>query len=339
MDSTAKSDVMIDASVIVPTHNRLRLLPATIDSILRQQDVRLQLIIVNDGSADGTAMWIDRLAAQDPRVAPIHHERSRGPSAARNSGVAQATGRWIAFCDDDDLWAPDKLAAQLGALRASAARWACTSAVLVNEKLEIIGHQRVRGGEILSDLLQRNTIWSGSSVIAEAALLRELGGFDPVLSACEDWDLWIRLARHSPLAAVQRPLLAHRQSNGSLSGNIDEMRSGHSIVVTRYAALAAQRGVEVAEMDYERFLAKQLLRSGSRRQAAEIFARFFVRHRRWGDLPRVAAAAIAPRLTNHIGNRRAAAAVPPAWKMEVSSWLRPFRERPGYATQISSWLI
>lgn len=318
---------MIDASVIVPTHNRLRLLPATIDSILHQTDVRFQLIIVNDGSTDGTERWIGRLAASDRRITVIHHDKPQGPSAARNAGIARATGHWIAFCDDDDLWASDKLAAQLSALRASEARWACTSAVLVNENLEITGHQRVRGGEVLSDLIQRNTIWSGSSVIAEATLLRDLGGFDPMLNACEDWDLWIRLAQHSPLAAVERPLLAHRQSIGSLSANVDQMRFGRSVVVARYAALASQFDVEAADMDYERFLAKQLLRSGSGRQAAAIFARFVLEHRRWQDLPRIAAAAIVPRLTNYIGNRRAAAAVPPAWKIEVDAWLRQFREQ------------
>lgn len=318
---------MIDASVVVPTHNRLHLLPATIYSILHQKDVDFQLIIVNDGSTDGTERWIGRLAASHPRVTVINHEKPRGPSAARNAGIARATGRWIAFCDDDDLWASDKLAAQLNALRASAARWACTSAVLVNENLEIIGHQLVRGGEVLSDLIQRNTIWSGSSVIADATLLRDLGGFDPMLNACEDWDLWIRLAQQSPLAAVERPLLAHRQSSGSLSANVDQMRLGHSIVVSRYAALATPHEVEAADMDYERFLAKQLLRSGSGLKAAAIFARSFLEHRRWRDLPRIAAAAVAPRLTDHIGNRRAAAAVPPTWKVEVNNWLRRFREQ------------
>lgn len=317
---------MIDVSVVVPTHNRLPLLPATIDAVLGQRNVALQLIVVDDGSTDGTGAWLGRLVADKPSLTVVRHEVPRGPSSARNSGIARAAGRWTAFCDDDDLWAPDKLADQLASFQAGSARWGCTGAVLVNARLDVIGHQRVKGGQVLSDVLQRNTIWSGSSVIAETSLLQELGGFDPILGACEDWDLWIRLARASPLAAVERPLLAHRQSSGSLSSRVDVMRNGHATVVARYATLA-RRGASLCNVDYERYLAKQLMRSGKRSQAAVILARAFLQHRQWRDLLRAVNAAMAPRLTCQIGDRRAASAVPAAWKTEVDGWLKPFRER------------
>lgn len=317
---------MIDVSVVIPSHNRLPLLPATIDSVLGQRNVTLQLIVVDDGSTDGTGAWLGSLVAEKPSLTVVRHEAPRGPSSARNSGIARAVGHWTAFCDDDDLWAPDKLANQLAAFRGSPARWGCTSAVLVNARLDVIGYQRVKGGEVLSDLLQRNTIWSGSSVIAETSLLQELGGFDPTLGACEDWDLWIRLARVCPLAVVERPLLAHRQSSGSLSSRMDAMRNGHATVFARYRTLA-QRGVSVSDVDYDRYLAKQLLRAGKRGQAASILARAFLEHRQWRDLLRAVTAAMAPRLTCQIGDRRAASAVPAAWKAEVDVWLKPFRER------------
>jgi glycosyltransferase involved in cell wall biosynthesis len=119
------------------------------------------------------------MAATDSRIKVVHHETPRFVSNARNAGVGQASGRWAAFCDDDDLWARDKLASQLAALRASSARWGCTGVVVVDDRLEITGHYTVEGGAAFLRLLEVNTIPTGSSMIAELGLVREVGGFDP----------------------------------------------------------------------------------------------------------------------------------------------------------------
>lgn len=317
---------MVDVTVIVPTHNRRRILPQAVHSILRQQGVSIELIAVDDGSTDETGAWLDRLAAGDARVRVVHHAQPRFISGARNAGIAQAAGRWVAFCDDDDLWAPDKLATQLAAMRASSARWACTGIVAVDEDLAVIGHGHVKGGDVLAGLLESNGIPTGSTVIAEHDLVRDVGGFDPALRGSEDWDLWIRLAQHSPLAAVDRPLVAYRLSRQSLSMDVGPMRAGRLVIAERYAALAARHGVASDEAGHERYLAKQLLRAGARWRAASIFTSLAVRHGRWRELPRVAAALIAPRATDRIGQARAAAAVPALWRQEVELWLRPIRE-------------
>jgi len=316
---------MVDVTVVIPTHNRLRLLRAAIASVLNQQAVSLEVVVVDDGSTDGTGAWLDRRAAQDARIKVVHHERPKFLPAARNAGIAHASARWVAFCDDDDLWAPDKLASQLRALSSNAAGWACTGLVVVDEELEIIGHHRVRGGDVLSDLLQGNTITSGSTVIADLDLVRRVGGFDPTLRASEDWDLWIRLAQHSQLAAVDRPLIAYRQGIASMSMDVERMRASRAIIVDRYAPIAAQQAVRSTEVTHERFLAKQLLRAGSGRKAASIFASLVVKHRQWRELPRAPAALIAPRWTDRLGTARATAAVPPAWKIEADGWLRSMR--------------
>lgn len=326
---------MIDVTVIVPTHNRRRILAQAVNSILRQHGVSLELIVVNDASTDETRPWLDWLAAADPRVKVVHHVRPRFMSGARNVGIRCATGRWVAFCDDDDLWAPDKLATQLTALRASSARWGCTGVAVVNEDLRVIGHHHVRGGEVLAALLKSNGIPTASSVIVERHLVRLVGGFDPTLRGSEDWDLWIRLAQHSPLAAVDRPLIAYRLGRQSLSMNVDPMRAGRLVIAERYAALAAAHGVEPDEAGHERHRARQLLRAGARWRTASIFGTPAFRHRRWRELPRVAAALIAPRMTDRIGQARAAAAVPAAWRQEVEGWLRPIREASQASVQRS----
>jgi glycosyltransferase involved in cell wall biosynthesis len=288
--------------------------------------VSLELIVVNDGSTDGTGPWLDRIAAIDSRIQIVHHERPLQISSARNAGIRCASGRWVAFCDDDDLWAPDKLASQLAALHAERAAWGCTGVVVVNEQLEIIGHHHVEGGEVLARLLQLNTIPTGSSVIAELDLVRDVGGFDPALRGSEDWDVWIKLAQRSPLAAVDRPLIAYRLGTQSLSLDGDRMRTGSSIVVARYAALAARLGVKPDQAFHERYIAKQLLRGGARLQAASTFARLAFTHRRWRELPRAVTALMAPHLTDRIGAARAAQRVPAAWRRDAEQWTAPFRE-------------
>jgi glycosyltransferase involved in cell wall biosynthesis len=316
---------LVDVTVVVPTHNRRQLVAQAVHSILRQEGVSLELVVVDDGSTDGTGPWLDRIAATDSRIKIVHHERPRFISSARNAGIAKASGRWVAFCDDDDLWAPDKLSSQLAALRASSARWGCTGVVVVDEHLEIIGHHHVEGGEVLGRLLEVNTIPTGSSVIAELGLMREIGGFDPVLRGSEDWDVWIKLGQHSPLAAVDRPLIAYRLGAQSLSMDVNRMRTGRAIIVDRHAALAARHGARPDEASHERYLAKQLLRGGRRLQAAAIFTSLAFKHRRWRELPRAAAALVAPHLTDRLGRSRATADVPPAWRREAETWIQPIR--------------
>lgn len=323
---------MVDVTVVVPTHNRRQLVAQAIHSILHQKGVSLELVVVDDGSTDGTGTWLDGIATADSRIKVVHHERPRFISSARNAGIAKASGRWVAFCDDDDLWAPDKLSSQLAALRACSARWGCAGVVVVDERLEIVGHHNVKGGEILSRLLEVNTIPTGSSVIAELSLIREIGGFDPVLRGSEDWDVWIKLGQHSPLAAVDRPLIAYRLGAQSLSMDVNRMRTGRSIIVDRYAALAARHSARPDEASHERYLAKQLLRGGSRLQAASIFASLAFKHRRWRELPRAAAALVAPRLIDRLGRSRATAEVPVAWRCEAEAWIQPIRA--AYRTEV-----
>src|SRR5690349_7802408 len=125
---------MYDVSVVVPTHNRRHLVSAASSSILGQAGVSIELIVVDDGSVDGTGPWVDCLAADDSRIKIVHHDRPRFMSGARNAGIARASSRWVALCDDDDLWAPNKLATQLQALRSSSACWSCTGDVTVDEE-------------------------------------------------------------------------------------------------------------------------------------------------------------------------------------------------------------
>jgi len=124
-------------SVVIPTHNRARLLPLTLFSVLRQQEVDLQVLVVDDGSTEDLRGVVGEL--NDPRVRLLRHESPQGVSVARNRGVAEAVGRWVAFVDDDDLWAANKLVMQVRAAEQAGRGWAYTGSVNVSEDLRLLG--------------------------------------------------------------------------------------------------------------------------------------------------------------------------------------------------------
>jgi len=198
-----------EVTVVIPTRDRRQLLSTrALPSALGQQEVSLEVVVVDDGSTDDTVEHVETLG--DPRVSVIRQRRARGPSAARNAGIAAARTEWVAFLDDDDLWSPRKLRTQLQAASANGAGWAFARAVVVNEHGTIVASPALAEPEgLAATLLTGNRIWGGdSNVIAKTTLLHELGGFDERLQCFEDWDLWIRLAQSSPAAACPEVLVA-----------------------------------------------------------------------------------------------------------------------------------
>jgi glycosyltransferase involved in cell wall biosynthesis len=134
---------------------------------------------------------------------------SRGPAAARNTGVAAAQGEWIAFLDDDDLWSPQKLRIQLQAARE--ADWCYCAAVVVDDRLQVIDVLPLAPADSLAVALRRGNVVGGgpSAVVVRTDVLRQLGGFDEALYYLEDWDLWLRLAEAAPVASCGQRLVAN----------------------------------------------------------------------------------------------------------------------------------
>ena len=205
-------------SVVVPTHDRAELLPRLLHSVLGQEAVDLELLVVDDGSRDSTPEVLGRCS--DPRLRVLRHAQARGVAAARNTGTSAAVGRWVAWCDDDDVWAPAKLRLQLQALADSpGALWCNGGAAYVDPALRL---SRVRScpdpRSIARDMLQANAITGGGSgVLADRELVLRLGAFDPAFSMYADWDMWARLAHAAPLAVVDRPLVGYVQHAGGMS--------------------------------------------------------------------------------------------------------------------------
>jgi glycosyltransferase involved in cell wall biosynthesis len=202
--------------VVIPTRDRRELLSrAALPSALRQTGVVFEVLVVDDGSTDGTAASIEDF--EDPRVRVIRQEVPRGVAAARNAAIA-AAAPWVAFLDDDDHWAPDKLATQLECLRVVDAVFAYTGALVVDahgEPKDVLAAPPATS--VRERLLLENVIPAGSSnVIASTDLLRRLGGFDEGLGYLADWDLWIRLALAGPGAADDHPRVAYVHHPGQM---------------------------------------------------------------------------------------------------------------------------
>lgn len=234
-------------SVVVPTHGRAAMLPRLLGSVLAQDLGDLELIVVDDASPDQTPEVLAR--CRDPRLRVLRHRQPRGVAHARNTGTAAARGRWVAWCDDDDVWDPAKLRLQVTALEsAPGALWCNGGSVNVDSDLH---PHRVRRcpspATVLPDLLQINVVTGGGSgVLADRALALSLGGFDPRLSMYADWDFWARLAGAAPLAVVDRPIVGYVEHAGAMSrGRLDLALTEVELLAATLDRVAASAGLDV----------------------------------------------------------------------------------------------
>ena len=268
-------------SVIIPTRNRARLLHRTLESVLKQSTENLEVIVVDDGSSDGSGAVA---AAMDPRVSVLRNPEPAGVSIARNRGIASASGEWIAFCDDDDLWAPNKLQEQLTAASGAGANWVYAGDVNVDDQLRVLsGGPPPDPADVMALMPRCNPLASGgSNVVVRSNILAEVGGFDPALRRTEDWDLWIRIARKGPPAYVRKPLVAYRFHSGNVIWDPREM-------VDEARQLAARYGIPVDILSMHRRAAWAALRGGRRLTAARHYALAVA----GGDLRSVGRAAVA----------------------------------------------
>ncbi len=290
---------MVEVTVVVPTHNRRTLLSVTVRSILWQRGVDLEVVIIDDGSSDGTAGVVAGVG--DRRMRLLRNETPQGVSAARNAGIAAARGEWVAFCDDDDLWAPDKLARQLRSAREARRAWAYTGAVSVDSRLRILGGSPPRPPEQVARLLRRfNAVpGGGSNVVVRRDALARAGDFDVQLRNTEDWEMWIRLADQGLPASVNSPLMAYRVHRHNASLDTREILVGAARIERIHATK-----VDLGEI--YRWLGESCLRSGERGRALRYLAAAALRGQ-----ARPVSGDVVTILRRKLRNRRPAARRPP----------------------------
>lgn len=195
----------MDVSVVVPTYNRAGVLGRALDSVFSQTRQPEQVIVVDDGSTDGTSEVIKR----DYPLVTWVRQTNAGVSAARNRGIAEASSEWIAFLDSDDEWKPGKLERQSDALRQHPSFHIChTNEIWIrNGKRVNEGKRHAKSGGWIFQRCLPLCVISPSSVIVRRALLEELGGFDESLPVCEDYDMWLRICSRHPVLFLEEPLV------------------------------------------------------------------------------------------------------------------------------------
>ncbi|MFN0028454.1 MAG: glycosyltransferase family 2 protein [Acidimicrobiales bacterium] len=265
-----------DVTVVIPTKNRRMLLRRALGTALAQERVSVEVIVVDDGSEDNTANDVRHCEDLDVRL--IRHETSRGLPAARNAGIALARAPWVAFLDDDDLWAPDKLVSQLELANqtrddGSTPAWVCSSCVQVDETDRIMGWASAGDREIdAARLLVDGVVpGGGSGVLARVDDLRRAGLFDENARLYEDWDMWIRLSLLSGGApSVDRPLVAYRVWT-SMSSKVVDLEGAWRNVTDRYAHEATRLGVTTDPLAMHRYRVYRSLHGRQHQQAAEAY--------------------------------------------------------------------
>jgi len=196
-------------SVVIPTFNRRTLVREAVASACAQRHVACEILIVDDGSSDGTVAALREEFGARIRVLDT---ANRGVAAARNLGVAASSGELIAFLDSDDLWLPDKLAAQVAFFISHTQAEICqTEEIWMRNGVRVnpCAHHRKPSGDIF-ELSLRLCLISPSAVLLRRGLFERVGGFDETLPACEDYDLWLRILRDTPVWLIDRPLVIKR---------------------------------------------------------------------------------------------------------------------------------
>jgi glycosyltransferase involved in cell wall biosynthesis len=216
-------------SVIIPTFNRAWSIRRAIDSVLTQDYKNYQLIVVDDGSTDETS---GILSSYGNAIKTIHQPNS-GVSAARNRGIAAASGRLVAFLDSDDYWLPLKLSTQVDFFLSHPDALICQT-----EEIWIKNNRRVNpkkrhqkpSGFMFSQSLHLCLI-SPSAVMIRKELFDEVGFFDETLTACEDYDLWLRATCRHPAYLIDMPLIV------KTGGHPDQLSASPSLDKYRIAAI------------------------------------------------------------------------------------------------------
>lgn len=202
-------------SIILPTYDRLPLLREAVGSVLAQTISDWELIVADDGSADDTVGWLESLA--DPRILTLRHEHTGHRSLLRNDGLEKSRADWIAFLDSDDRWVPEKLERQLAFHAANPRfRWSYTGRTFIDGSGAPLPAERFKPwaphqGNILRQVLTHEASIALPSVMAERALLREVGGFALASWSAEDYELWLRLAERVECGVLVEPLLEVRK--------------------------------------------------------------------------------------------------------------------------------
>ena len=207
-------------SVIIPTFNRKKTLKRAIRSVRDQSISPFEILVVDDGSDDGTKEWVN---SNYPYIKYIY-QTNNGVSSARNKGIKSSKGDWIAFLDSDDEWLPQKLNDQVKAIRENpGTKFSHTNEIWIRNGVRVnqMKKHKKYGGFIFEKCLDICRI-SPSSALIKKDLFDQIGMFDESLRVCEDYDLWLRVTSKNSVLFLDQPLIKKYGGHSDQLSRVDD---------------------------------------------------------------------------------------------------------------------
>jgi glycosyltransferase involved in cell wall biosynthesis len=266
-----------EASIILPTYNRSHIINRAVKSVIHQSFEDFELIIVDDASEDETKSIVSEF--RDERINYRSHQENRGGSAARNTGIKHAEGKYVFFIDSDDEWHPTKLERQINCIRSRSEEWVAVYC-LVDQDLRLsrqirsqlrsllpIGSPVKKGiegdEEVIRDLLMMNFQLGGASTLGvKRDVIEDVDGFDETFERHQDWEFLIRVLQHGKLACVQEPLVIKHDSG---SPNAQVYEQAKTQYINKFSDLIEKyegEGHDITTI-HKHNLAKRYIRDGN----------------------------------------------------------------------------
>lgn len=223
-------------SVIISTYNRSEYLLRSVKSVLAQTYENFELLIIDDASTDETTDVINSFL--DPRIRYIRHERNKGGPAARNTGIENSKGELIAFLDDDDEWMPEKLQKQVDLLSHAPANVGLVycGLLVIGPDGQTIVHKDIPflQGSVYEYLLRGSGIGTVSRVLVRRSCFDKAGFFDEQLKSCQDWDMWLRVARLFDVEFIPDVLVKIYQHDAQISCDFGALIPGRIRMIEKH---------------------------------------------------------------------------------------------------------
>ncbi len=242
----------ISASVVIPTFNRLASIGTALESVQSQTVPPLEIIVVDDGSDDGTADRVLDYARRDRRIQLLSHDRRKGAQAARNTGIRAARGDWIAFLDSDDRWLPRSLELRVERARATGANVVHSECLVIRDDgaPREFGVQPLEGNVYRQLLIQPGPVYP--ALLVDRMTLRGIGRLDERILSHHEWDTCLRLAKRWPFAFVKEPTFIYDcRGTDTLSRNDRFSAIGYEQVFRKHTgAILAHAGPRALSQHY-----------------------------------------------------------------------------------------
>lgn len=222
-------------SIVIPTYNQADFLPKAIQSALNQTYRDWEMIIVDDGSTDNTEEIVK--GYKESRIRYIVKKYNFGVSAARNTGIKNSGGKYIAFLDSDDEWFPEKISCQMKIFQKEDSKCGvvCTGGYIIKDNKKTISIKSISlsSNSFYRKILLENTVGT-STVLVKKECFEKVGLFDESLKNCEDWDMWIRIAKYYKFIFIKLPLIKYYIHPGQQSENIFSKVNARKRILFKY---------------------------------------------------------------------------------------------------------